>query len=385
MFVLQKKRVPAAKKNVPHRCAKKNVQARKGRRSLAAPMDGTAQPKAEPQPNQQQPEPEQGPTNSRADRQPAEEDDGESRTSGGILLRLQVASDLHLEYRPAATFEDLIVPSAPVLALLGDIGRVDDETKCAHLRKFLAAASAAFDAVLFVPGNHEYYHAAKDVPTRTTLSALRDACSAAGENVLLCERQELHINGVRLLATTLWSRIPKPFMREAWRMMQDFDHIAELNVAKGGEDDDGILAAWRAYNTLFETDAEWLRERLEAASDADTLVVLTHHAPTKDRSSPTGVEAWNGIGRCGCNATNMSANFSGPLAAWAFGHTHWNDDWVEAAHGVRLVSNQLGEPGETFGAIEDGTAVGVDNRPYDRALVREIKQCGEATVVRSVR
>ena len=61
MFVLQKKRVPAAKKNVPHRCAKKNVQARKGRRSLAAPMDGTAQPKAEPQPNQQQPEPEYEP------------------------------------------------------------------------------------------------------------------------------------------------------------------------------------------------------------------------------------------------------------------------------------------------------------------------------------
>ena len=81
----------------------------------------------------------------------------------------------------------------------------------------------------------------------------------------------------------------------------------------------------------------------------------------------------------------MSANFSGPLAAWAFGHTHWNDDWVEATHGVRLVSNQLGEPGETFGAIEDGTAVRVDNRPFDRALVLEIKQRGEATVVRSVR
>ena len=69
-----------------------------------------------------------------------------------MLFRLQIASDLHLEQRPGATFKDFIAPSAPTLALIGDIGRVDTPEERKHLLAFLIEASKAFETVLYVPG-----------------------------------------------------------------------------------------------------------------------------------------------------------------------------------------------------------------------------------------
>ena len=71
-------------------------------------------------------------------------------------LKIQVCSDLHTEFY--GCFEnipdDIIVPKAPVLALLGDIGLAKTES----LEKFLLLQATRFEHVLFVAGNHEYYN-----------------------------------------------------------------------------------------------------------------------------------------------------------------------------------------------------------------------------------
>src|SRR5436190_5617538 len=67
--------------------------------------------------------------------------------------QLQILSDLHLE-APVAYDLFTITPSAPCLALLGDIGNVKD----AGFFEFLQQQLANFQAVFLVLGNHEPYH-----------------------------------------------------------------------------------------------------------------------------------------------------------------------------------------------------------------------------------
>ena len=70
-------------------------------------------------------------------------------------MAIQILSDLHLEAPKAYDIFE-IVPKAPYLALLGDIGNIiPHKDECIS---FLKRQLRQFRAVLFVPGNHEAYH-----------------------------------------------------------------------------------------------------------------------------------------------------------------------------------------------------------------------------------
>lgn len=67
-------------------------------------------------------------------------------------VRIQIMSDLHLEFgRSYESFS--FKPTAPYLALLGDIGRTIDEPYFA----FLGMLLTNYDKVFLVMGNHEGY------------------------------------------------------------------------------------------------------------------------------------------------------------------------------------------------------------------------------------
>lgn len=72
------------------------------------------------------------------------------------MARIQILSDLHLEMersgaKPGQEFYHYgVEPTAPVLALLGDIGCVVHDAYFA----WLEAQLARYELVLFVPGNH---------------------------------------------------------------------------------------------------------------------------------------------------------------------------------------------------------------------------------------
>ena len=73
-------------------------------------------------------------------------------------MRIQYISDLHLEYNTQSVipgtalseYDDLLVPTAPILALLGDIGDPDNPS----LEHFLQWATARWSQVLYVTVNH---------------------------------------------------------------------------------------------------------------------------------------------------------------------------------------------------------------------------------------
>ncbi len=64
-------------------------------------------------------------------------------------MRIQFASDLHLETRPKETFEKLLVKGkAPILALLGDIAPLNHP----NLRAFLEWCSERWEQIIYIPG-----------------------------------------------------------------------------------------------------------------------------------------------------------------------------------------------------------------------------------------
>jgi len=69
-------------------------------------------------------------------------------------FRIQVVSDLHLDVNPRRNVKYNINPSAPYLALAGDIAELKN---CHILFPFLMEMCNKFEKVFYVMGNHEYY------------------------------------------------------------------------------------------------------------------------------------------------------------------------------------------------------------------------------------
>ncbi len=105
-----------------------------------------------------------------------------------VSIRVQIFSDLHLEFGPA----DLATTDAEVIILAGDIAPGLAGLETAH-------SIFSGRPVVYVAGNHEYYGQA--------LPQLTDDLKAAarGTHVHFLENQELILQGVRFLGATLWT------------------------------------------------------------------------------------------------------------------------------------------------------------------------------------
>lgn len=72
-------------------------------------------------------------------------------------ISIHLLSDLHLEIDrgEGPDYENFrITPKADILALLGDIGTLNED----RLFRFLRQQTRQFSKVLYLPGNHEFYH-----------------------------------------------------------------------------------------------------------------------------------------------------------------------------------------------------------------------------------
>ncbi|KAK3347154.1 Metallo-dependent phosphatase-like protein [Lasiosphaeria hispida] len=246
---------------------------------------------------------------------------------------VQILSDLHLEAPP--TYDDFeVVPKAPYLGLLGDIGTIEKHKD--ECLKFLTAQLKQFRAVLFVPGNHEAYHS--DWPT--TLEILRNfehdvaRDESLGDFVLL-DRAVFRLDeNTAILGCSLFSHVPPERYSIVRRSLNDFYQTRDWNVA--------------LHNEAHERDLAWLNQQVAALDEAGVnMIILSHWSPSTDSRAVEPRHAGSDI------ATAFSTDLSGEVCfqsarvkAWAFGHTHYNCDF-EAQRGdgvapLRILTNQRG-------------------------------------------
>jgi predicted phosphohydrolase len=236
-----------------------------------------------------------------------------------MTMKIQYCSDLHLEFPENQKFlaRNPLTPVGDILVLAGDIVTFHDQEKASGFFDFVCDH---FSAVYWVPGNHEYYGADIADKPNPLLEKIR-------ENLFLVNNQSLVYEGVRLVFSTLWSRISPPKEWEIQRSIADFSAIR-----LGGEN----LTA-QNFSLLHEQSLQFLKTAISSEKPEPT-VVITHHVPTLMnypriyKNSPLteafAVELFDLIE-------------DSDVDCWIYGHHHVNTPEFNIGK-TRMLTNQLG-------------------------------------------
>jgi predicted phosphodiesterase len=250
------------------------------------------------------------------------------------MMAVQILSDLHLEAPKGYDIFE-IVPKAPYLALLGDIGNIaSHKDDCLD---FLTRQLRQFRAVLFVPGNHEAYHS--NWPE--TLDILRAFEEDVRKNTSLGEFVLLDRNVFRLpdsdtviLGCSLFSYIPPESQMAVSLGLNDFFHTNSWDV--------------EVHNAMHKRDLAWLNAQVANLEESNVkIMIFSHWSPSQDARAMDQRHAGSRITSAfSTDLSNEKCFQSSKIKVWAFGHTHYNCDFVvereDRAEPLRLVTNQRG-------------------------------------------
>lgn len=229
-------------------------------------------------------------------------------------MKLHILNDLHIE------FEDFAPPEtdADVVILAGDIGVGVEGLRWAEDR-------LPDRPVIYVPGNHEFYH--------HDIALVKELKAYASDHIHVLNDDQVVIDGVRFLGSILWTdfalfgEADKFFaMQAARQQMTDFSIIS--NGGRRFTPEDAIR--------LHMASRDWLAAMLAEPFDG-TTVVVTHHAPSSQSVHPRYARDL----LTPAFASNLEDLMEGDrVPLWAHGHMHESFDYK--IYGTRVVCNPRG-------------------------------------------
>jgi predicted phosphodiesterase len=251
-------------------------------------------------------------------------------------MRLQLASDLHLERVDPRLEQELLITPAPAADMLVLAGDVSCGTRGIELFANWPVP------VLYVPGNHEFY----GLSWEQTREDLRLA--ARGTSVVLLDNdvadlgrfeswrvtREDQLSKLRFLGTTLWTDYrlqPGVTQSQAMQAAEMFiaDH-SRIRTQRG---------AFRAEQALKDHEAsrKWLDGELRDPFDRKT-VVISHHGPHPLSVHPR----WLAPATLALNAAFVSnlTDLLGKADLWLHGHVH--DSFSYQVGRCRVLANPRG-------------------------------------------
>jgi len=230
-------------------------------------------------------------------------------------MKIQYASDLHLEFRANREWlrENPLEVAGDILLLAGDVMHIED---CAW---FWDWAGKNYKHVLAVPGNHEFYG-----------SNLADYAESFVKpiysNVAYYQNKVVRIEDTDFIFSTLWSDIAPEHELSVKCGLNDFRMI---------EFGDYRLTP-HVYRHEHEFCVRMIKEMVEA-STAKHIVVVTHHSPslltiaTEHHTSPLR----------SAFATDLHYLMEdGRIDYWVYGHSHTNINCK--VFNTEVICNQLG-------------------------------------------
>lgn len=234
-------------------------------------------------------------------------------------MKIQYASDLHLEFphNKELLKAKPLLPKGDILLLAGDIVPFAVMDKHAD---FFSYVSDNFQTTYWIPGNHEYYHS--DAAERS--GTLNEKIKS---NVFLVNNTSVIHDNVKLIFTTLWSKISPAYQWQIERGMSDF-HVIKYK---------GFRFSANRYNHLHEECLKFLKHELNIEI-ANKTVVVTHHVPTL-LNYP---ERYKGDALNEAFAVELyDLIFADGPDFWIYGHTH-NNTPDFAIGKTQMRANQLG-------------------------------------------
>ena len=252
-------------------------------------------------------------------------------------MRIQIASDLHLETRPSRTFEELLTPGlTPLLALLGDIAPLSHS----NLGPFLEWCSERWETVVWIPGWTELLAEGSEPRVPADLEApvaKMRALAAPYKNIQILYREAMiSSDGIYILGLPFWN-----FPRDGTTLWNpQFGRYMEAEPSP---------VAPKLLQKLFNADLAWIRQMVR--QQRDPVVVLSHMGPMTWLQE----ESFVGDPAASIVFQDMEELLRPPIVAWICGHTHasveYQKTWVDAGgqkSTVLLVTNAKGRPFENL-------------------------------------
>lgn len=200
-------------------------------------------------------------------------------------MKFALASDLHLEFADITLTND---EDASVLVLSGDIMIAQDlhdhpdpiandnqpwgrrQLSAQRYRDFLSRVSNEFPHVIYIAGNHEFYHG----KWKGSLEDLRNECSRY-PNVHFMEDDILKVEDVTFIGSTLWSDMNKgdPLTLHAVTdMMNDYKLIRN--------DELGYTKLRPTHSALRHRQSLGYIKTITEGKFDEKFVVVGHHGPS---------------------------------------------------------------------------------------------------------
>ncbi|MEJ7642907.1 MAG: metallophosphoesterase [Candidatus Nitrosocosmicus sp.] len=234
-------------------------------------------------------------------------------------MKLQYCSDLHLEFPDNKKYlkENSLQPKGDVLLLAGDVVpfiAIDNH------KDFFNYVSDNFQLTYWIPGNHEYYYS--DAATKSGMINQK-----IRNNVFLVNNMSVHYKNVKIIFTTLWSKISPANEWQIERGMSDF-HAIKYNRYRFSS---------LQFNQMHEESIQFLKSE-QAKNHVGKTVVVTHHVPTflhypEKYKSDILNEAFA--------AELFDFIESSDIDYWIYGHHHSNTPDFRIGETLML-TNQLG-------------------------------------------
>ena len=237
------------------------------------------------------------------------------------MLKIQYASDLHLEFEQNSAFlsENPLEVAGDVLVLAGDIITLGEQQTVAH--PFWDFCSDRYAHTLVVPGNHEYYNR---IDVQSTLTSF---AYPLRRNVTYLNNRSIVLGDTELFFTTLWTRVPDEDLAAVQLGMSDCKNVACGNRLMIATD----------YTRFHLTCMQWLKGALEA-STARHKIVVTHHCPI-----PAEDPRYDDNGLSSAFVVDLQDFIAAAdINYWIFGHTHWNAMRGHTVGKTTLLTNQMG-------------------------------------------
>ena len=254
-------------------------------------------------------------------------------------MRIQYASDLHLEFREnwrVLREQGSMDVKGDVLVLAGDIGYLGDANYSEH--PFWDWASENYQQVIVALGNHEFYKF-------YDLASMQDGLvGVVRHNVHYYYNTVIHIQDVDFIISTLWAHIDPADAILNERGVADFHRILY------GEN----LLTSSDFNREHQHCLEFIKNSVNA-SKAKCKIVVTHHVPSFQLVSPE------------FQGSRINGSFTVELADyiadsgidyWIYGHSHRNINKVIG--NTHCICNQFGYTSHN------------EHYTFDRAKVIEI-------------
>lgn len=205
-------------------------------------------------------------------------------------MKIAIASDCHIEFEQLELHN---TENADLLILAGDIiigddlfekGEIHylDDREFTHKRSeryhsFFQQVCEEFPNIIYIFGNHEYYHG----DFATTFSRTKEKLSYL-KNLHILEKEKFVLDDVTFLCGTMWTDFnngDETAMRQIGYMMNDYQLVKNTNK----EPPDGYRTAYFTTQDAYKDfQSFWDFAVPELQNEENKKVIMvTHHCPSK--------------------------------------------------------------------------------------------------------